>query len=207
MELRDWKVGLWRERDEGNSIWERLHGEWQPIFARMTVDIIIDGYNLIRQSHRFGKYDQRELQLGRDALIEMLAAYKKKAAHRITVVFDGQSAPEFTYQRDKVQGIQIIYSHQGETADAVIRKLAATKKDKAMVVSSDRQVVQDAASSGAATISSPEFEVIMLQAVYFDTTSAEMEETVGWTPTTRKKGPSRRLPKKERKNLRKINKL
>jgi predicted RNA-binding protein with PIN domain len=171
------------------------------------VHIIIDGYNLIRQSSRFGKYDRQDIQLGREALVEMLSAYKKKAAHRITVVFDGTGAPEFAYHRDKVQGIHITYSHQGETADTVILRLAAMKKEQVLVVSSDREIVHHAAASGAATISSPEFEMIMAEAVFFNGESTEGVESVGWVPSTQKKGPSRRLPKKERKNLQKIKKL
>jgi hypothetical protein len=173
----------------------------------MSMHIIIDGYNLIRQSHRLSALDRRALQMGREALLDTLAAYKKKASHTITVVFDGVGAPDFVHHRDKIQGINVTYSHQGESADAVIRQMVARKREKALVVSSDREVVQFASANGAATISSPEFEFRVTEALYDDMDPVEGQEETGWRPTTRKKGPSRRLSKKERRNRQKIRKL
>ena len=43
----------------------------------MSIHIIIDGYNLIRQSNRLSALDNQDIQLGREALLYMLAAYKK----------------------------------------------------------------------------------------------------------------------------------
>ena len=54
----------------------------------MPIHIIIDGYNLIRRSKKLSAFDVQDIQLGREALIDMLATYKKIKAHRITVVFD-----------------------------------------------------------------------------------------------------------------------
>jgi uncharacterized protein len=173
----------------------------------MSVHIIIDGYNLIRQSHRLSALDQRELQLGREALLETLAAYRRSAPHKITVVFDGTSAPDLFFSSERTRGIEVTYSHEGESADAVIKQLAARKKEKALVVSSDRDIIEYASARGAATISSPEFEHRITEALYGDTDLSSVENEGGWTPTTRKKGPGRRAPKKERRNIRKINKL
>jgi hypothetical protein len=61
----------------------------------MSIHIIIDGYNLIRQSGYLSNLDLQDIQYGRQALIDMLAAYKKIKAHRITIVFDGTRAPQF----------------------------------------------------------------------------------------------------------------
>jgi len=54
----------------------------------MSFHIIIDGYNLIRQSCTLAAFDQKDLQLGREVLLDKLAAYKKIKHHKITVVFD-----------------------------------------------------------------------------------------------------------------------
>jgi len=59
----------------------------------LSIHIIIDGYNLIRQSNSLSILDMQDIQLGREALVDMLAAYKKVKPHRITVVFDGTTAP------------------------------------------------------------------------------------------------------------------
>lgn len=175
----------------------------------MSFHIIIDGYNLIRQSGTLGALDQEDLQLGREVLLDKLAAYKKIKSHKITVVFDGANALSSLQQRDCVKGIEIKFSRQGELADAVIKRMAARETERALVVSSDRDVVNFAESRGAATISSSEFEQRITMAAYSVVKGADggNEEGTGWKPTTKKKGPGKRLSKKERKNRIKIRKL
>ncbi|MDH3797471.1 MAG: NYN domain-containing protein [Desulfobacterales bacterium] len=173
----------------------------------MSIHIIIDGYNLIRQSTTLSTLDQQDIMLGREALVDMLAAYRKIKPHRITVVFDGRSSPVFSPQRNRLKGIALRFSRSGESADDVIKRMAHKEREKALVVSSDREVADSAAANGAATISSQEFEAKIEMAAHFDSPIGEAEESQGWTPTTRKKGPSRRLPKKQRRNRMKIKKL
>lgn len=52
----------------------------------MAVHVLIDGYNLIRQSTTLKSEDDLALELGRDALLDRLRQYKRTRAHRITVV-------------------------------------------------------------------------------------------------------------------------
>jgi hypothetical protein len=173
----------------------------------MSVHIIIDGYNLIRQSKHLSTLDLQDIQLGREALIDVLAAYKKIRAHRITVVFDGTRAPDLARQRHRQKGISIIFSHSGESADAVIKKLARGERQKALVVSSDQDIVRSADSSGSATISALDFENRLILAAQMDGLGPGRNDLDGWKPTTKKKGPSRRLSKRARKNKVKIRKL
>ncbi len=173
----------------------------------MSIHIIIDGYNFIRQSNRLSALDQQDIMLGREALVHMLAAYRKTKPHRITLVFDGSSGPVFLPKRSRQKGISIRFSRSGESADDVIKRMANREREKALVVSSDREVADSAASSGAATISAPAFEAKIDLAAHLDNSISEAEDYAGWTPTTKKKGPSRRLPKKQRRNRMKIKKL
>ena len=124
----------------------------------MSIHIIIDGYNLIRQSGYLGSLERRNIQAGRDALVEMLAAYRRVKRHNITVVFDGSSAPCDFPSRDRIQGVSIVFSRCGELADAVIKRMAAKEKEKAIVVSSDLDIIRHSAAFGCATLSSPVFE-------------------------------------------------
>ncbi len=173
----------------------------------MSIHIIIDGYNLIRQSNSLSILDRQELQLGRDALLDMLVRYKRIKGHRITVVFDGINAPSFSQQRDRVKGIKVKFSRKGESADTVIKRMAFGERERALVVSSDLDVVKCAASKGAATISAPLFEEKIAMTAYLEKKGAEGEDEGGWVPTTKKKGPKRRRSKKERRNRSKIKKL
>ena len=95
----------------------------------MSIHIIIDGYNLIRQSTTLSTLDQQDIMLGREALVEMLAAYRKIKPHRITVVFDGCNSPVFSPQRSRQKGISIRFSRSGESADDVIKRMAHKERE------------------------------------------------------------------------------
>lgn len=175
----------------------------------MPVHIIVDGYNVIRQSPVMGPLDRQDLQLGREALVDKLAAYKRLKGHTITVVFDGSGEAVLFDNRDREKGIRIRFSRQNETADAVIKRMAAREKQKALVVSSDREVAEFSAAQGAVTISAVEFEDKMEMAAFLAIKGGGPEPVAddGWVPTTKKKGPSKRLPKKQRLKQKRLKKI
>jgi predicted RNA-binding protein with PIN domain len=173
----------------------------------MSLHIIIDGYNFIRQSDTFRFLDRQSMERGREALVDVLAAYKKIKSHTITVVFDGAQAPPLAPQRDRVKGIIIKFSRNDESADTVIKRLARKERQKALVVSSDREVVGTAESYGAATIGTEAFENKINMAHQMVGAAIERDGHESWKPTTKKKGPSRRLSKRKRRNRVKIKKL
>lgn len=174
----------------------------------MALHIIIDGYNLIRQSNTLSCFDQQDIQLGREALIDSLASYKRIKGHRITVVFDGTYAEAFSQTKDRIKGIDIQYSRTGEQADAVIKQMASRFREKALIVTSDRDVADFAALKGATPISSPEFEERLVMTTQLETMgSDDIGKDSGWIPTTKKKGPQRRLSKKDRHRKVKLRKL
>lgn len=173
----------------------------------MTLHIIIDGYNLIHQSHLPGALCQDDLRSGREALLDSLVAYKRIKGHRITVVFDGKNAPNLSPERDRIKGIAIRFSRDGESADTVIKRMAAKEGEKALVVSSDREVANFSTVRGAATISAAGFKERMAIAAYTDFKDVAGENEGGGAQTTKKKGPGRRLPKRERRNRSRIKKL
>ncbi len=175
----------------------------------MPVHIVIDGYNLIRCSPALAPIDRKDLELGRDALVQRLAAYKRLKGHQITVVFDG-AAGYFGFEKSYTEkGIKIRFSRPGETADAVIRQIASREKSKVLVVSSDRAVTDFSASQGAATISAAGFEQKLEMAAFMEVKGADASEKAGEERvlTTKKKGPGKRLSKKNRKNQKKLLKL
>jgi len=174
----------------------------------MPLHIIVDGYNLIRNSAALEELDRQDIQLGREALMEMLAAYKKIKHHKITVVFDGADAPIFSQSHDRVKGIAVRFSRAGETADDLIKRMAAHDREKALIVSSDREIVAAAAACLAATIGTAEFEQKIFMAGADGSGSSQEDDVVGSRPfSTQKKGPRRRAPKSRRRNRRRIGKL
>jgi len=174
----------------------------------MSLHVIIDGYNVIRRSNQLSILDLQDIQDGREGLQDMMAAYRQTRGHRITIVFDGQHASHLGVQRHRVHGMQVLFSGTGETADDVIKRMVAKEGERALIVSSDRDIISFAASRGAATIGAREFEQKVSAALYSNTSARKGDQgDYGWRPTTRKKGPSRRLPKRKRRNNRKLVKL
>jgi uncharacterized protein len=174
----------------------------------MSVHIIIDGYNLIRQSKLLKEIERMDLQHGREALVDALADYKKLKGYQITVVFDGAQAETGLPRRDRLKGIELLFSRSGEPADAVIKRMAAREREKALVVSSDNDIVRFVESRGAATISAPQFEERLRMARLAAASGEPASNDEGRNShTTRKKGPARRLPKRRRRMTRRISKL
>ena len=175
----------------------------------MSIHIVIDGYNLIRQSKRLSAIERSSLQEGREALLDGLSRYRRVKNYPMTVVFDGTHADNLIQARTRYKGINVLFSRPGESADTVIKRLVRRERERAVVVSSDREVADFSTQQGAATIGSVEFEGKMKTATLADVTPADSNEGEkrGWRPTTKKKGPSRRRPKHRRKSRARTRKL
>ena len=123
----------------------------------MSIHIIVDGYNLIRQSKSLRHLDQQSLELGRDALLESLVQYKRLKSHKITVVFDGNMVSQPS--NVKQSGMNIHYSVPPKNADVVIKILLKKKLNhrNITVISSDNEVTGFARTCQANTMRSEEF--------------------------------------------------
>ena len=174
--------------------------------------LIIDGYNLIRNSHALLKAEYRSLEKGRLALMKQLAHYRAQKGYPITVVFDAALTDNTWIEEDRLAGIQIFYSEHGQTADEIVISLARQKKEAALVVSSDREIMRAARSAGSGVLTSEEFVRILHRSHHeIDTggTAPMKADPIIRTPynkkrITQKKGPSKRLPKAKRQALAKI---
>jgi predicted RNA-binding protein with PIN domain len=167
--------------------------------------LIVDGYNVIRQSPRLQFLDIMDLQAGREALLELLAHYRRRSHHQITVVFDGWQRGDLKESRDRYEGILVIYSRRGERADEVMKRLLIQERQRALVVTSDREIQVCAEQAKAAWINAGEFESSHLH----DPEGAadpDAEEDSG-ARCTHKKGPARRLSKRLRQRQQRLKKL
>jgi len=173
--------------------------------------IIVDGYNLIRQSDALRGAERRSLEEGRKALVRSLAGYKRLRGHRITVVFDGWEGGSPQEERDLAGGVAIIYSRLGEKADEVIKRLVAGASEEILVVTSDREIASFTARRGKAAVASPEFAARLDRVAAGDfpanAPGAEDEEEDDKRRGAKGKGPARRLSKQKRAALARINKL
>ncbi|MGD1152237.1 MAG: NYN domain-containing protein [Syntrophales bacterium] len=176
--------------------------------------IIIDGYNLIRQSDALRRYERFSLEEGRNALIRGISLYKKQRGHKVTVVFDGWQGGPVEEERDKLSGIDIIYSRKGEKADEVIKRMVQERAEEIVVVTSDRDIANFVNRRGGTSISSQEFDELMGRAktamidhARHTEERSDKEEDDATNGRAKKKGPSRRLSRKKKSAMERIKKL
>lgn len=170
--------------------------------------IALDGYNFIKQSPELRRLEQVELQKARQGLIERLVQYKRVKGHSIAVVFDGWQEGKTSGHRERISGIEVIFSRVGEKAGEVLKRLAGEKREGVMVVTSDRDIAFFAEKKGAGVLSVSDFAEKMEMARFHDLKGGREEETSSYRPVApEKKGPSRRLSKSRRRVLASTKKL
>ncbi|GCE48885.1 putative RNA-binding protein with PIN domain [Thermosporothrix hazakensis] len=114
----------------------------------MGYDILVDGYNVIKNNEMYRQLELKRLALARETLIRNL---KNRYLHydgRVTVVFDGSDKRE---QVTHEEHICVIYTRYGETADSVIVRLAAEARAagrKVMMYSDDAEVKEAVTEQG-----------------------------------------------------------
>lgn len=172
--------------------------------------IIIDGYNLIRQSETLRRHERQSLEAGRRALIHRVALYRTYRDHRVTIIFDGRESDSPEEERDVQNGILIIYSRRGETADDVIKRLVLKKEEETIVVTSDRNLADYISRRGGIAVPSADFET-RIEAVRTPAPVSGRDEDeqdgAGSAKGARKKGPPRRMSRREKAALARIKKL
>lgn len=172
----------------------------------MALHLIIDGYNLIRQSPGLSLLDARDLEAGREALIHSLADYRqRRPQNKITVVFDGWQGGALRESRDVCHGVGVVYSRRGERADEVIKRLLAREQGRAVMVSSDRELQDFAERKGATWVAASQFETQYLSKAETAYAGEEKESPPSRSGT--KKGPARRLKKSLRQKRQRLRKL
>ncbi len=163
----------------------------------MALHLLIDGYNLLHQIPELAFLMKEDPEEARKALISKLQQYQKIRRHRITVVFDAWNDPEPRHQIT-IKGIRVVFTAPGETADDYLKKKAIQEKERAVVITSDREIRSYVETYGAVSIPGREFLARLESALYEELKG----EPLGSPPP-----PSKRLPKKVRRRLAKLAKL
>jgi len=85
--------------------------------------LIVDGHSIIFAWPELRKLHQRRSSLAREALIKQLQHYQDWTGVRVVVVFDGKDSK--VNMSSDPGDVQIVYSRRGQTADAIIERLAS----------------------------------------------------------------------------------
>ncbi|PKN03174.1 hypothetical protein CVU75_03595 [Candidatus Dependentiae bacterium HGW-Dependentiae-1] len=101
--------------------------------------LVIDGYNVLKQSLRQPQISERAKQ----HFIAQLNAYGIAKKHTIVVVFDG--GPYWNTDTEKIGGITIVHSGTKESADDyIMRYLDTHTASDLLLISTDRDVCKHA---------------------------------------------------------------
>jgi predicted RNA-binding protein with PIN domain len=167
--------------------------------------LIIDGYNLLHVGRLPIALSANDLQRERDRLIDQLSSYRQTKPCEITLVFDGWQGGWATEKKERNKGIDVIFSRLGEKADEVIKRLVKEKGPGRIVITSDRDIARYAEKMGAAVIPSDQFRDRMQMSTV--TIEKGTEEDEDERTGMKRKGPSRRLSKKEKRARAALKKL
>jgi hypothetical protein len=170
----------------------------------MPMHLIIDGYNLL--GVRGGL--RGDVEARREQLIRDLVGYRQRKGHPLMVVFDGWRSGHPVERAEWREGIEVVFSRQGEQADAVVKRLAEKYGADCAVVSSDHEIVNFARAHGSMVITSGDFETRLHMSGARPAAKkqeAEDDEPVRRDP--KKKGNPKKLPKSLRKKASQLKKF
>jgi uncharacterized protein len=169
--------------------------------------LIIDGYNLLYAGRSPIGITSTDLQRERDRLIHQLSRYRQMKPCEVTVVFDGWQGGWGSEKRERVKGMELIFSKLGEKADEVIKRLVREKGSAAVVVTSDRDIAKYAERRAAAVVPSYQFRERLELSTDLRPKSEKGNEEEASASEGKRKGPARRLSKKERRRQSALKKL
>jgi predicted RNA-binding protein with PIN domain len=159
---------------------------------------LIDGYNVIRRDPDLHAHEAESLEAGRAALLRLLARIAARVSDDFTVVFDGARRAGGAPSPGRVR---VVFSRPPETADDVLRREAASLREGAVVVTSDRAVQDSARRTGAVAVSA---EAFVQAATAPDGMTDDDEEDEDAAP---RRGPSRRPSRDARDVVRVLRRL
>ncbi|MCC8073933.1 MAG: NYN domain-containing protein, partial [Clostridiales bacterium] len=128
--------------------------------------LLIDGYNVIFAWDSLKNIANDSIDAARNTLINILCNYQGYKKCRVILVFDAYKVKGNAREVEKVNGIDIVYTKEAETADMYIEKASykLAKTNKVRVVTSDALEQLIILGNGALRVSSREFLGEVMQA-------------------------------------------
>lgn len=121
--------------------------------------LIVDGYNVINAWKEFASLREENLEHAREVLISYISEYAAFKGYKALIAFDAQEAVG-DGSSFKTQGIEVVFTDEGETADSWIERKSyelCKQKAKVFVVTSDYAEQINILGAGAYRISAREF--------------------------------------------------
>ena len=93
------------------------------------VRVLVDGYSLLHHWPELAPGRARHSFHARDALVAALTQYQDSSSTPVTLIFDGGGAPPDTPKNETAKdGIEVLFSKKGQTADQIIERVAHLMK-------------------------------------------------------------------------------
>src|SRR5690625_7310491 len=125
--------------------------------------LVVDGYNIIGAWDELNKLKLKDMGLARSRLMELLVEYKAYTGNRVIIVFDALYV-KGNESKKSINGVEIIYTRENETADECIERLVKSLKNvknQVYVATSDYMEQRTIFSRGALRISARELQLEM----------------------------------------------
>jgi uncharacterized protein len=126
------------------------------------VQLIVDGYNVIHAWTSLKRLvTSASLEAAREKLIERVAVLGMISGESVTVVFDAHHSAAMANSAETVDGVRVVFTRRGHSADHVIERLAYEASNTGEVITvatSDRFQRDLVRGMGGAVISSLELE-------------------------------------------------
>ncbi len=129
--------------------------------------LVVDGYNVIHAWPALKALMNESLEAARDKLVDRLAVYSQVSGAEVTVVFDAHRTIAMANAEEWNQGVRVIYTRKGHSADHAIERIAYATQgdgDPLTVATSDRFQRDLVRGVGGAVISALELERRVIEA-------------------------------------------
>ena len=130
--------------------------------------LIVDGYNVIHAWPSLKRLmSTASLEDARDALVRRVAVMGLITGESVTVVFDAHHSSAMTNSEETVEGVRVVFTRKGQSADHAIERLAygaSSRGEVITVATSDRFQSDLVRGMGGAVISAPELERRVVEA-------------------------------------------
>ena len=116
-----------------------VDGQTHLTYVQKDDCLVVDGYNIIFAWDELKKLAQTSLDDARQALIHLLSNYRGIKGCKLILVFDAYRVKGGTGKSERVNGIDVVFTKEGETADSYIEKLSYDlgRKHRMKVATSD----------------------------------------------------------------------
>jgi predicted RNA-binding protein with PIN domain len=130
--------------------------------------LIVDGYNVVHAWPSLKRLaSSASLEAARDELVHRLSVMEMVTGESVTVIFDAHHSAAMASSEDTVDGVRVVFTRKGHSADLAIERLAYEASgagDVITVATSDRFQRDLVRGMGGAVISSLELERRVIEA-------------------------------------------